>query len=336
MRRRDFIALLGGTSVWPLAARAQQRPLPVIGFLSPGSTETDASRRNAARRGFTEIGYVEGQNVAIEYRGTEYQYDRLPALAADLVNRQVAAIVVVSAQRVLAAKAATNTIPIVFAMGADPVELGVVTNLSRPDGNITGVYNVNTAMFTLALPITSGSAQPRTECARPVSESTTRLSSGRPRSAADIPIWKTLALGNRRDVNSLQSALDNAPCRLGVGDEAIGRPTFPFTKTKVELPREAGDCSAGGMSTHTSINYNNFDEPDIPKVDLRSRAESPRSGQTASIHTGILAIFVVIASDERVAVDNDRSPGRAGSPEANRNRSPRRFPPRQQPSERKP
>jgi hypothetical protein len=193
------------------------------------------------------------------------------------------------------------------------------------------------AMFALAPSITSCSAQPRTECARPVSESTTHLSGGRPRSAADIPIWKTIALGNHRDVNSLQSsARDTAPCPLGVGDEAIGRPTFPFTKTKVELPREAGDCSAGGMSTHTSINYNKFDEPDIPKVDLRSRAESPGSGQTASIHTGILAVFVVIASDERVAVDNDRSPGRAGSLDASRSRSPRRFLPRQQPSERKP
>jgi hypothetical protein len=188
-------------------------------------------------------------------------------------------------------------------------------------------------MFALALSITSCSAQQRTECdARPVSESTTYLSSGRPRSAADIPNWKTIALGNLRDVNSLQSsALDHAPCPLGVGDEAIGRPTFPFTKTKIELPREAGDCSAGGNSTHTSINYNNFDKPDIPKVDPRSRSESPGSGQTPSIHTGMLAIFVVIASDERVAVDNDRSPGRAGSLDASRNRSPRRFPPRQQP-----
>jgi hypothetical protein len=113
-------------------------------------------------------------------------------------------------------------------------------------------------------------------------------------------------------------------------DEAISRPTFPFTKTKVELPREAGDWS----SSHTSINYDNFDELDIPKAaDLRSRAESLGSGQTASIQTGILAIFVVIASDERVAVDNERSLGGAASLTASRNRSPR-FPPRQQPSER--
>ena len=122
------------------------------------------------------------------------------------------------------------------------------------------------------------------------------------------------------------------------------RSTKQLVVLRSHLPRrrsnsqgEAGDCSAGGMSTHTSINYNSFDEPDIPKAaDLRSRAESPSSGQTASIHTGISAIFVVIASDERVAVDNDRSPGGAGSLDASRNRSPRRLPPRQQPSERKP
>jgi putative ABC transport system substrate-binding protein len=121
--------------------------MPVIGFLSPGSPESDAGRMNAVRRGLAEFGYVEGQNLAIEYRGAQHQYDRLPALAVDLVRRQVAVIVVVSTPGTLAASAATNTIPIVFAMGADPVQLSLVTSLNRPGGNITGVYVLNTAVM---------------------------------------------------------------------------------------------------------------------------------------------------------------------------------------------
>ena len=121
--------------------------MPVIGFLSPGSAEADASRLNATRRGLAEIGYVDGKDVAIEYRGAQHQFDRLPALAADLVKHQVDVIVVVSTSGAVAAKAATSTIPIVFSMGADPVPLGLVASLSRPGGNITGVYVLNTAVM---------------------------------------------------------------------------------------------------------------------------------------------------------------------------------------------
>ena len=146
MKRREFIAAISGAAALPFAARAQQPAMPVIGFLSPGSLEADTSRMNAVRQGLAEIGYVEGQNAAIEYRGAQYQHDRLSALAADLVNRRVAAIIVVSASGALAAKAATNTIPIVFTIGADPVQLSLVTSLNRPSGNITGIYVLNVAV----------------------------------------------------------------------------------------------------------------------------------------------------------------------------------------------
>ena len=148
IERRKFLAtLLGGAAAWPLAARAQQPAMPVIGFLSPGSPEADTNRMNGVRRGLAEIGYVEGQNVAIEYRGAQYQYGHLPALAVDLVSRQVSVIIVVSITPTLAAKAATNTIPIVFSVGGDPVQFSIVTSLNRPVGNITGVYNLNTAVM---------------------------------------------------------------------------------------------------------------------------------------------------------------------------------------------
>jgi len=138
MRRRDFIAGLGGAVAWPLAARAQQPAMPVVGWLDSTAAST-ADRLGAFRRGLSETGYVEGRNVAIEFRFAGDQLDRLPGLAADLVRRQVAAIVVNTATTVLAAKTATSTIPIIFVSGADPVEAGFVTSVNRPGGNVTGV-----------------------------------------------------------------------------------------------------------------------------------------------------------------------------------------------------
>jgi ABC-type uncharacterized transport system substrate-binding protein len=146
MNRRDLIALFGGAAMLPVAARAQQAGVPVVGFLSGTPREPITSVVAAVQQGLAEAGYFEGQTLSIEYRWAEDQYDRLPQLAADLVRRQVAVIVALNSPAALAAKKATTIIPIVFSSGVDPVTSGLVDSFNRPGGNATGVYILTTSL----------------------------------------------------------------------------------------------------------------------------------------------------------------------------------------------
>src|SRR5262249_20501559 len=149
MRRREFVALVSGAAAWPLAARSQQQAMALVGLLS--SVQLDDRQVGAIRQGLKEGGYIEGRNVAIKYRSADARFDRLPALAADLVADRVAAIIALAPPAAVAARAATATVPVVFAVGADPVELGLVSSFNHPGSNITGVSFIVTALGTKRL-----------------------------------------------------------------------------------------------------------------------------------------------------------------------------------------
>jgi putative ABC transport system substrate-binding protein len=151
VKRRTFIAGLGSAVTWPLAARAQQASMPVIGWLDLQSPEAARESVPAFQQGLAETGYVEGRDVTVEYRWAENHIDRLPVLAADLVRRRVTVIVAVSTASALAAKPATQTIPIVFRVGSDPVEIGLVATFNRPAGNLTGIANLSTGIVSKRL-----------------------------------------------------------------------------------------------------------------------------------------------------------------------------------------
>src|SRR5713226_711568 len=152
MRRREFIKVIAGSAAaWPFASHAQQSAIPVIGYLNLGSPESDARRLTGLRRGLNEAGYVEGRNFLIEYRWAGNQTDRLPALAADLVQLRVTVIVAAGTPPALAAKAATASIPIVFLVGVDPAHFGLVASLNRPGGNLTGVNVLNSELGSKGL-----------------------------------------------------------------------------------------------------------------------------------------------------------------------------------------
>ena len=146
MRRREFVTLVGGAAAWPLTAIAQQPVIPVIGFLGGADPIGLAPQIEAFRLGLRDYGYIEGQNIAVEYRWAEGRYDRSPAMAADLVHRQVAVIVASATPSAVAAKGATSTIPIIFGIGGDPIKIGLVKSVARPDGNVTGINFFTTAV----------------------------------------------------------------------------------------------------------------------------------------------------------------------------------------------
>jgi putative ABC transport system substrate-binding protein len=231
--RREFITLVGGAAaVWPIAARAQQAATPVVGYIGTGSRESDAFRLPSFHQGLKETGYVEGRNVTIEYRWAEGRNDRLSALAADLVRRQVAVIAVpASTPGALAAKAATTTIPIIFYIGLDPVELGLVASLHRPGGNVTGVTGWNVTVGPKRLELLHEVVPSATSIALLVNPTSPNLADAdlREQQAAARALGLKLHVlhaSTERDFDTVFASL----AQLGVGGLVIGTDSFFNTR----------------------------------------------------------------------------------------------------------
>jgi ABC-type uncharacterized transport system substrate-binding protein len=232
VKRRPFVALIGGAAaaamLWPRGTRAQQQPMPVIGYMHPTSPTASAHLLAAFHKGLMEAGYVENRNVAIEYRWAEGDYDRLPALSADLVRRRVAVIVTVGGNPVvLAAKAATTTIPIVFATGADPVKDGIVESLNRPGGNITGVTQLTSELALKQLELL-GELVPRAEVIGLLANPTNPATDSRARELEDAAraLGREIHVVNAltaRDLHSAFATLEQvrAGAFLIVGDSVL-------------------------------------------------------------------------------------------------------------------
>jgi putative ABC transport system substrate-binding protein len=233
VKRREFITLVGGAAIaWPLAARAQQPMLPVIGLLHPGSADSYADVLAAMRKGLSESGYVEGQNVAIEYRWAEDRYERLPALAADLISRQVTVVAAITTPAVLAAKAATTTIPIVFTTISDPVQIGLVAGLSRPGGNLTGITSQNVEIGPKLLELVHELVPTATDIAllvNPINPNTDTLSRNLQTAARTLGLQlHSLDASTERDVDMAFAAL----VKLRAGGLVIGGDVFFRSRTE--------------------------------------------------------------------------------------------------------
>jgi ABC-type uncharacterized transport system substrate-binding protein len=268
MRRRDFVALLGGAAAtWPLplAARAQQLDMPVIGYIHPTSPAASANLLAAFRKGLMQAGYIENQNIAIEFRWAERQYDRLPGLADELVRRQVAAIVAVGGDPVvLAAKRATTTVPIIFNTGSDPVKLGLVASLNRPGGNVTGVAQLTGELGLKQLELLR-ELVPTADVIGLLSNPTNPASELRSRESAARMLGREIRIVNAASENDLNAAFESmARMKLAafliVGDSILlsrreqivalaARYALPAIYSRREFVEAGGLMSYGGSIT---------------------------------------------------------------------------------------